>query len=187
MSTGNIVGADTAYAAYTAYISLRGIIIILPWALELVLMDLILSILLPLSYFFPDWVYHASSFVAYINWNWIQCIFEVFNGGKITISGDDLPESESAIVIANHVSWTDFYMIQALAVRAGMLGRCRWFSKIELRRVPFLGWAIWAMGMPMVSRKWMKDKKELDRVFSGIAVRHWPTCALQAPSRHLTC
>lgn len=91
------------------------------------------------------------------------------------MSGDELPEGESAIVISNHVSWTDFYMIQALAIRAGMLGRCRWFAKIELRWVPLLGWGIWAMGMPMVSRKWTKDKKELDRVFAGITGRKWPT------------
>ena len=92
------------------------------------------------------------------------------------MSGDDLPQGESAIVISNHVSWTDFYMIQALALRAGMLSRCRWFAKIELRWVPLLGWGIWAMGMPMVSRKWTKDKAELDRVFAGITERKWPTC-----------
>jgi 1-acyl-sn-glycerol-3-phosphate acyltransferase len=155
---------------------LRGLLIVTPWALYLVVMDLILSILLPISYLFPNWVYDVSSFVAFTNWYWIQCIFEVFNGAKITMSGDVLPEGESAIVIANHVSWTDFYMIQALAIRSGMLGRCRWFAKIELRWVPLLGWGIWAMGMPMVSRKWTKDKKELDRVFAGITVRKWPTC-----------
>merc|ERR1712093_943755 len=158
MSTGNVLT------------TLRGLVIIIPWALYLVLMDLVCSLLLPLSYFFPDGVYNASSFVAFTNWNWIQCIFAV-----ITMSGDEVPEGESAIVISNHVSWTDFYMIQALAIRAGMLGRCRWFAKIELRWVPLLGWGIWAMGMPMVSRQWTKDKKELDRVFAGITVRKWPT------------
>lgn len=155
---------------------LRGILIVLPWALGLVLMDLICSLLLPFSYFFPDGVYNAASFVAFTNWKWIQAIFEILNGGVITMSGDDLPQGESAIVISNHVSWTDFYMIQALAIRSGMLGRCRWFAKIELRKVPLLGWGIWAMGMPMVSRKWVHDQKELDRVFSGIIVRKWPTC-----------
>lgn len=154
---------------------LRGLLIVIPWALSLVVMDLTLSLLLPISYLFPNWVYNASSFIAFSVWRWIQCIFEVFNGGKITMSGDVLPEGESAIVISNHVSWTDFYMIQALAIQASMLGRCRWFAKIELRWVPLLGWGIWAMGMPMVSRKWTKDKKELDRVFAGITVRKWPT------------
>ncbi|KAE8442658.1 hypothetical protein EG329_002956 [Mollisiaceae sp. DMI_Dod_QoI] len=155
--------------------NLRGAIIVVPWALYLVVMDLILSILLPFSFLFPNFVYDASSFVAFTNWIWIQSIFEVFNGGKITISGDTLPDSESAIVVSNHVSWTDFYMIQRLALRSGMLGRCRWFSKIELRWVPLLGWGIWAMGMPMVSRQWTKDEKELDRVFAGITEKKWPT------------
>jgi hypothetical protein len=158
-----------------AFTTLRGLLIVIPWALGLVLMDVILSLLLPISYFLPDPVYDASSFVASTIWKWIQLIF-YFNGGEITMSGDDLPPGESAIVISNHVSWTDFYMIQALAIKAGMLGRCRWFAKIELRWVPLLGWGIWAMGMPMVSRQWTKDKAELDRVFAGITQRKWPTC-----------
>ena len=62
------------------------------------------------------WVHSFSSFVAFTNWNWIQAIFELINGGKIMMSGDTLPEGESAIVISNHVGWTDFYMIQALAI-----------------------------------------------------------------------
>jgi 1-acyl-sn-glycerol-3-phosphate acyltransferase len=155
---------------------LRGLLIFIPWVLYLVVMDLILSVLLPFSFSFPNAIYHASSFVAFTCWTWIQCIFEIVNGGVITISGDELPRCESAIVISNHVSWTDFYMIQALAIRSGMLGRCRWFAKIELRWVPFLGWGIWAMGFPMVSREWVHDQKELDRVFSGIVQQKWPTC-----------
>jgi len=163
-------------SASNIFTTLRGIAIIIPWVLELILMDVIVSALLPVSYFFPNFVHNASSFVAFTCWRWIQGIFEGLNGGEITMSGDSLPQGESAIVISNHVSWTDFYMIQALAIKAGMLGRCRWFAKIELRWVPLLGWGIWGMGMPMVSRKWMKDKKELDRVFAGIVVRNWRTC-----------
>ncbi|KAI0164741.1 hypothetical protein GGR57DRAFT_210487 [Xylariaceae sp. FL1272] len=66
-------------------------------------------------------------------------------------------------------------MIQALAMRSNMLGQCRWFAKKQLRMVPFLGWGLWAMGMPMVSRKWMTDQREMQRVFSGIVDRKWPT------------
>lgn len=55
-----------------------------------------------------------------------------------------------------------------------MLGRCRYFAKRQLRMVPFLGWGIWAMGMPMVSRNWLQDKAELDRVFSGIIDSGYP-------------
>ena len=149
------------------FIWVRGFLLTLPWALYLVAMDLVLSIMLPFSVLFPNFVYDASSFVAFTNWNWIQCIFEVFNGAKITMSGDTLPEGESAIVISNHVSWTDFYMIQALAVRSGMLGRCRWFSKIELRWVPLLGWGIWAMGMPHGKQKLAEGQERIGSRFCG--------------------
>ncbi|CAK7221554.1 hypothetical protein SBRCBS47491_004564 [Sporothrix bragantina] len=113
--------------------------------------------------------------LAESGWYWIQLIFTRANGAIITTSGDVLPHGESAIIVANHVMWCDFYMIQELAVRAGMLGRCRYFAKTQLKWVPFLGWGLWALGMPMVSRRWDKDKKELDRVFSGIVDRKWPT------------
>ena len=72
--------------------------------------------------------------------------------------------------------------IQELAIRSGMLGRCRWFAKQQLKWVPFLGWGLWAMGMPLVSRKWMTDQKEMSRVFRGPLERRWPLCELDMPS-----
>lgn len=158
------------------YNHVRGALIVAPWVVWLGVADVALSLLLLIKAFAPDLVYNLSSAIAYSVWKWIQFIFETSNGAEITISGDKLPHGESAIVIANHVTWADFYMIQTLAMRAGMLGRCRWFAKIQLRVVPFLGWGLWAMGMPMVSRKWMRDQRELDRVFDGIVGRKWPTC-----------
>ncbi|KAI0600778.1 1-acyl-sn-glycerol-3-phosphate acyltransferase [Biscogniauxia sp. FL1348] len=157
------------------YDNLRAILITAPWILCLGAADILLSLLLLVKPFAPDLVYHASSVIASVVWRWIQSIFEWWNGAHITLYGDVLPPGESAIVIANHVTWADFYMIQALAQRAGMLGQCRWFAKIQLRMVPFLGWGLWAMGMPMVSRNWMRDQRELQRVFSGIVDRKWPT------------
>ncbi|KAL9106073.1 MAG: hypothetical protein Q9227_008859 [Pyrenula ochraceoflavens] len=56
-----------------------------------------------------------------------------------------------------------------------MLGRCRYFAKQQLKWVPFLGWGLWAMGMPLISRNWDKDQIELDRVFSG-PKSGWPIC-----------
>lgn len=156
--------------------NLRGILLVTPWVLYLAVCDLALSFLLLVKIFAPDLVYRVSSRIAYSVWKWIQVIFERYNGAQITFSGDRLPMRESAVVVSNHVTWADFYMIQALALRSGMLGQCRWFAKIQLRWVPFLGWGLWAMGMPMVSRNWMRDKRELQRVFSGIVRRRWPTC-----------
>ena len=155
---------------------LRLLWFIVPWTIHLLLADILLSALLPVSAWAPDWTYNASSKIAESVWQAIQNIFEQDNHANVIFAGDELPKGESAIVIANHVEWTDFYLIQHLAVKAGMLGRCRWFAKRELRFVPFLGWGLWAMGMPLVSRKWTQDKHEMDRVFHGVVARKWPMC-----------
>ncbi|KAI1473436.1 hypothetical protein K445DRAFT_24168 [Daldinia sp. EC12] len=155
-------------------VNLRGVILVTPWVLYLAVCDVVLSLLLTVKIFAPDFVYSASSRIAYSVWKWIQFIFEDCNGARITISGDRLPTRESAVVVSNHVTWADFYLIQSLALRSRMLGQCRWFAKIQLRWVPFLGWGLWAMGMPMVTRNWMRDQRELQRVFGGIVRRRWP-------------
>ncbi len=154
----------------------RGVVLVAPWLVWLFLVDLAVSAMLPLKGLVPDGVYNLSSLLAASVWYWIQELFTSVNGARITISGDNLPHGESAVVIANHVGWSDFYMIQALAIRAHMLGRCRYFAKAQLKWVPFLGWGLWGLGMPLVSRRWDKDQKELDRVFAGIVQRGWPVC-----------
>lgn len=161
----------------------RGILLTAPWFLYLFLADVALSLLLPLKPLAPELVYSLSSRLAGSVWSWLQFIFQRVNGARIVCSGDELPPGESAIVVANHRAWSDFYMIQALAIRSGMLGRCRYFAKRQLRFVPFLGWGLWAMGMPMVSRSWRKDKSRLDRAFAGLVSRRLPTCKW-APVRH---
>lgn len=165
-----------AFNAQLLYANLRGVCIVTPWILHLLATDVLLSALLPLSYFFPTLVYNLSSGLASLVWRGIQTIFTRFNRARITVSGTQLPKSESAIVLSNHVSWTDFYLIQHLALKSGMLGRCRWFAKEQLKWVPFLGWGLWAMGMPLISRSWDKDQRELDRVFKGPKFFRWPMC-----------
>jgi 1-acyl-sn-glycerol-3-phosphate acyltransferase len=159
----------------------RGIALFAPWLVYLLLADVALSLMLPFKALAPKLVYNFSSCVAGSVWAWIQFIFEHINGAQIEVSGDDLPVGESAIVVANHQAWSDFYMIQALATRTGMLGRCRYFAKRQLRLVPFLGWGLWIMGMPMVSRNWLKDKSELDRTFAGLVSMRLPTCKSSPP------
>ncbi|KAK0613008.1 hypothetical protein B0T17DRAFT_583742 [Bombardia bombarda] len=172
----NTSGAGAGAGAVTSLIRhLRGAGLVSPWLTWLLAADILLSLMLPLKLLFPDTAYDLSSRIAFSVWRWIQWLFETRNRAVISTSGDALPSGESAIVVANHVGWSDFYMIQALALRAGMLGRCRWFAKRQLRVVPFLGWGLWVMGMPLVSRNWLKDKAELDRVFKGITGRKWPT------------
>lgn len=162
-----------------AFLSVRSYTVLSLWLFHLCAADVLLSALLVLSIVpsLRTLTYNASSQIAASIWIGIQHIFTSINGANIIISGaEKLPSSESAIVVSNHVEWTDFYMIQALAIRSGMLGRCRWFAKQQLKWVPLLGWGLWAMGMPLVSRNWATDRDEMDRVFRGVVERRWPIC-----------
>lgn len=180
-----------------AYGTTRALVLLSPWLAYLLVADAALSFLLPLKLLAPKAVYHASSIIAESVWAWIQAIFVRLNRADLTVqrrdrsrspasssgSGSDsdskkaqFPTGESVIVIANHVSWADFYLIQEVAQQAGMLGRCRWFAKRALRWVPFLGWGLWAMGMPLVSRRWTSDRAELDRIFAGLVKDKLPVC-----------
>ena len=161
----------------------RGLILVVPWLVCIAICDLLFTILLVLKPVAPDVAYNISSTAVRFAWKWIQSNFETINGAKITISGDNIPRGESGLVVANHVCWSDFYMVQAVAMRADMLNRLRYFVKIQLLWVPFLGWGLWGVGMPLVSRNWGKDKAEMDRVFSGIVKRRWPMCQSQSPQR----
>jgi 1-acyl-sn-glycerol-3-phosphate acyltransferase len=154
--------------------NLRATTYLTPWLLHLLASDIVLSLLLPISFVAPTVTYHLSSNIAYWVWYGVQVVFTKVNKARITTSGDNLPQHESAIVVCNHVSWTDFYLIQELALKSNMLGYCRWFAKQQLKWVPFLGWGLWAMGMPLISRNWDRDQNELRRVFRGPQHYRWP-------------
>ncbi|KAI9657756.1 MAG: hypothetical protein M1821_002932 [Bathelium mastoideum] len=172
---------DRAGLLSTLYTTVRGVALISPWLVHLLAADIVLSLLLPVTVAAPTISYDLASLVAKSVWLGIQTIFTRLNGAQITVSGTTPPRGESAIIVSNHVEWVDFYMIQALALKAGMLGRCRWFAKQQLKWVPFLGWGLWAMRMPLVSRKWATDQREMERVFEGVKKNSWPICMRPHP------
>lgn len=55
----------------------------------------------------------------------VRSYFKRRQKARITYSGDRLPDKESAIVISNHRSWTDFYLLHSVAIRRGMLSNCK--------------------------------------------------------------
>jgi len=65
-----------------------------------------------------------------------QFMFEYCNETRIEFSPDcmSLPNEESAIVIVNHRSSFDFYLIHALARRKNMLGYLKYFAKVQRPR-----------------------------------------------------
>ncbi|KAM3416027.1 hypothetical protein BST61_g9514 [Cercospora zeina] len=161
--------------SHQVLLTLRAAIFLIPWLTHLFIADILLSALLPLSAIAPTLAYNLSSAIAEPVWKGIQTILTRINGAQIIVAGaDDLPSGESAIVISNHIAWTDFYPIQSLALQTSMLSRCRYFAKHQLKWIPFLGWGLWALNMPLVTRNWTTDQHEIDRVFHNIRTKSLP-------------
>lgn len=161
---------------------LRALVFLIPWSLHLLLANLLLTFTLIPSVFIPSQIYALNSQIVYTVWKAIQNFFERKRGARISFSGDPLPLYENALVVSNHVSWSDLYLVQAVAARAGMLGSCRYFAKAQLKWVPLLGWGLVAVGMPMVTRNWASDRREFEALFQGIKNGGWPICKLFIPS-----
>lgn len=61
-----------------------------------------------------------------------------------------LSKSKSYLIIANHQSWLDIVVLQRLLNRK--IPTMKFFIKDQLKWVPFLGFAWWAMGCPFMKR-----------------------------------
>ncbi|KAI7856814.1 acyltransferase-domain-containing protein [Circinella umbellata] len=98
----------------------------------------------------------------------MQHIFEKRQKARITYSGDIIPQNESAIVISNHRSWTDFYLLHSVAIRRNMLSNCKYFVKDSIKWLPFFGWGMWLADFLFVRRDWMRDQRKIEATFSNI-------------------
>lgn len=68
-----------------------------------------------------------------------------------TITGlTDLKPDNSYLVVANHQSWLDIVLLQRLFNRK--IPMLKFFIKDQLKWVPLLGFAWWAMGCPFMKR-----------------------------------
>lgn len=148
------------------------------WAAFLTSMALTINLLqLPTLLLMPLYrrqMMRLNAFLCGLLWKVMQRIFER-QQAKITYSGDEIPPGESAIVIPNHISGSDFYLVHHLANRAGMLQWCNYFAKDSLKWIPGFGWGMWLMGLIYVKRNWADDAASIERAFSGIKSQERPS------------
>ena len=78
-----------------------------------------------------------------------------------------VPALEHAMIVANHVSWLDIFVINALYP-------CRFVAKAEIRAWPLLGWLAHKGGTIFIARG---NRRELRHIFKGMVA------ALQAGER----
>ncbi len=101
-------------------------------------------------------------------WGWCVELAERLHGTHLVLSGDPVPEGESALVVINHQQMADITFMMQFARSKGRLGDMRWFVKDVLKWVPGVGWGLWMMGAFMVKRDWNADRESIERTFAGI-------------------
>ncbi|KAJ1551000.1 hypothetical protein HK096_003742 [Nowakowskiella sp. JEL0078] len=111
--------------------------------------------------------------MAYIVWYWMNLVFEYLDSAKISFSGDILPYGENAIVICNHMTWTDYFAKDSLKFVPG-IGWGEWcISMKNMKKIEhFLG--MYMMGMIFIKRNWNNDKKNIDKTFNNIKSTRLP-------------
>jgi len=120
-------------------------------------------------YPFNKQLFHEiNAFLAGAIWTILQFMFEKVRHGKITFSGDLVPIDESAIVLANHRSYIDFYLIHSLAQKKKQLPNLKYFLKDSLKFLPAFGWGMYIMKMIFVKRDWTSDKTKIEQTFAQI-------------------
>lgn len=110
--------------------------------------------------------HHISRLLVLIAGAWVQCNSFIF--GKIhrvqwDVQGiDSLASNQSYLVVSNHRSWADIFVLQHIFKRR--IPFLKFFLKKELIWVPLLGIAWWALDFPFLkrySREFLKKHPEL--------------------------
>lgn len=98
---------------------------------------------------------------------WSLCAFslEHVRGIRMHFSGDDVPDLENALVMANHQSMADIPALFTLAVRKKRVGDMKWFVKDVIKYVPGVGWGMLFLDCVFVKRDWHKDKSHIRAIF----------------------
>ncbi|KAI8380308.1 acyltransferase-domain-containing protein [Blakeslea trispora] len=101
-------------------------------------------------------------------WKVMQYVFERRKKAHVTFSGHPIPHQENALVLCNHQSWSDIYLIHSVANRRGMLKNCKYFVKDSIKYLPFFGWGMWLASFIFVKRAWTQDQRKIQSTFSTI-------------------
>lgn len=110
----------------------------------------LLKLLIPISGFHRALSYPMHAF--YRLWTIINfLIIRATNKMQWQLSGaNDLDKKSWYLIIANHQSWLDILVLSQLAMFR--ISAPKFFLKEQLRWVPFVGMACWALNMPFMKR-----------------------------------
>lgn len=107
---------------------------------------------------------------------WGACVLasQRFNGTELVVTGEDLPEDENALVLANHQDMPDILALMILARGKRRLGDLKFFVKHALKWVPGVGWGMQFIGCPFLRRDWTADRERIRRTFDTLVRERIP-------------
>jgi len=98
-------------------------------------------------------------------WAWIPFGFWqtpfVLEGEPRVLS--ELRDQERILVVANHRSWSDIFVLCWLARKARKTTSTVYLAKRSLLYLPIVGWGMYLSGMLMLKRNWKSDQSMLRR------------------------
>ncbi|MBI5502318.1 MAG: acyltransferase [Deltaproteobacteria bacterium] len=101
-------------------------------------------------------------------WGWCIELARRLHGTHIVVTGDAVPDEETALVLANHQQMADITFLMMFARSKGRLGEMRWFVKDGLKWVPGVGWGLYLLGSVFVKRDWAADRAGIERTFARL-------------------
>jgi 1-acyl-sn-glycerol-3-phosphate acyltransferase len=88
---------------------------------------------------------------------WSRVLLGICNV-HVQITGGSAAPRAQALVVANHVSWLDIFVLNALYP-------CRFVAKAEIRAWPIAGWLVEQAGTVFIARG---NRRDLRRAFEGL-------------------
>lgn len=110
---------------------------------------------------------HVSK--KFVKWFLILFVwsYERKKGYRTVMTGDQMPDKESALLIVNHPG-QDWAPLYSVALRNGMLGYVTPIVKASLQMIPGFGWAMYMAGSLFLTRKWKQDQAYLKHMMERL-------------------
>lgn len=124
---------------------------------------------------FSHRIYYAYNRVAaFCVWGWWAWSIQRIVGAQFDITGDQIPEDEDAVVIANHQTMGDIPVIMCLALTKGRVADLKWMVKDVLKYVPGVGWGLLFLDCLFLKRRWAEDEAAIHSTFRKYLTRKAP-------------
>ncbi len=116
----------------------------------------------------------ANRYAADSWWGMTVFLAKLCYKTRVVLTGDDVPEKESVIMVSNHQDMADITYLFFLARSKHRLGDLKWFVKDILKYVPGMGWGMLFLGCVFVKRDWTRDRATIERTFSNLTKSGMP-------------